>query len=182
MIDHMNAISRIALSLLAGLRSIFPCSLRGVGAIAVFSSLLTISLSACDRPAAPPQTCTPTPYDEIGPFYRPGAPERETVGTGYLLTGQVLSVSGCRPLANSRLEFWLVNPQGEYDDAHRATVHADSQGRYRFTCNRPTDYRDRLPHIHIMVTAPGHEQLITQHYPATGAAEATFNLVLAPVP
>ncbi len=148
----------------------------------VFTCLLAIPLCACNRPADPPQTCEPTPYDEIGPFYRPGAPVRDTVGTGYLLSGQVLSVTGCTPLANSRLEFWLVNPQGEYDDAHRATVHADGKGFYRFTSNRPTDYVGRLPHIHIMVTAPGHEQLITQHYPQAGATESTFNLVLKPLP
>jgi len=98
------------------------------------------------------------------------------------LSGQVLSVTGCRPLPNSRLEFWLVNPKGEYDDAHRATVYADDLGFYRFESNRPTDYVGRLPHIHMMVSAAGHEQLITQHYPQADQTAAEFTLVLSPLP
>ena len=143
---------------------------------------LLISLTACQGQSAPPADCQPTPYDEIGPFYRPGAPVRDTVGKGYLLRGQVLSVSGCKALADSRLEFWLVGPDGQYDDAHRATVYADSRGYYRFESNRPTDYESRLPHIHMMVFAKGHEQLITQHYPQADQTEAKFNLVLVPLP
>jgi protocatechuate 3,4-dioxygenase beta subunit len=136
-------------------------------------------LSGCsEQPTEARSDCRPTPYDEIGPFYRPNAPVREAVGEGYLLTGAVLSAGDCRPLPGARIEFWLVNPQGQYDDAHRATVFADSQGRYRFQCNRPTDYVGRKPHIHIMVTADGHEQLITQHYPRENTAEAVFDLVL----
>jgi protocatechuate 3,4-dioxygenase beta subunit len=126
--------------------------------------------------------CQPTQYDEIGPFYRPNAPERRAVGKGYLLTGTVLSAGDCRPLARARIEFWLVNPQGTYDDDHRATVHADRQGRYRFESNRPTDYVGRKPHIHIMVSAAGHEQLITQHYPRENSEEGVFDLVLVPEP
>ena len=138
-------------------------------------------LTGCDKQSLPEENCEPTPYDEIGPFYRPDAPVRSKVGSGYVLRGRVLSTKGCQPLANSRVEFWLVNPKGEYDDAHRATVYADKKGYYDFECNRPTDYVGREPHIHMMVQAKGHEQLITQHYPKTGESEAKFNLILEPV-
>ena len=37
-------------------------------------------------------TCSPTPWDKIGPFYRPNAPERTSIGKGYLLRGTVRSV------------------------------------------------------------------------------------------
>ena len=148
----------------------------------VFSRLallvLFLVLGCSEQATGAGKDCRPTPYDEIGPFYRPNAPVREAVGEGYLLTGMVLSAGDCRPLPKARIEFWLVNPQGQYDDAHRATVFADSQGRYRFRSNRPTDYINRRPHIHIMVTAEGYEQLITQHYPRENAAEAVFDLVL----
>lgn len=148
-----------------------------------FVVLLLASLSACeDKPSSHPQKCVPTPHDEIGPFYRPGAPVRGGVGTGYVLQGQILSANACQPLANSRLEFWLVNPQGEYDDAHRATVFADSKGFYRFESNVPTDYVGRLPHIHMLINAEGHEQLITQHYPRQSDTQAEFTLVLSPLP
>jgi len=145
------------------------------------SSILFVTLVAIPHQAAHAEECMPTPFDEIGPFYRPEAPLRSQVGTGYLLSGQVRSAQGCKPLPNSRIEFWLVNPQGEYDDSHRATVHADRNGRYRFESNRPSDYVGRLPHIHMMVTAAGHEQLITQHYPKAGEHEAVFDLVLVPL-
>jgi len=124
--------------------------------------------------------CRPTKSDALGPFYQPNAPVRQSVGEGYVLTGTVMSVGDCRPLPKARIEFWLVNPQGEYDDAHRATLFADDQGRYRFESNRPTGYSRRPPHIHIMVTAEGHEQLITQHYPQENATEAVFDLILVP--
>lgn len=139
---------------------------------------LLLVLACSEQATGAGKDCRPTPFDEIGPFYRPNAPVRETVGEGYLLTGTVLSAGDCRPLPKARIEFWLVNPQGQYDDAHRATVFADPQGRYRFQSNRPIDYVNRRPHIHIMVTAEGHEQLITQHYPRENTAEAVFDLVL----
>ena len=127
------------------------------------------------------KTCTPTPYDEIGPFYRPDAPIRMSVGKGYVLSGKVLSLDGCTPLPKSKIEFWLVNPKGEYDDAHRATVYTDKKGKYRFECNRPPVYIGRLPHIHMKITAGGHEDLITQHYPKENKKKDVFNIVLEPL-
>lgn len=142
--------------------------------------LMFLGAGACSDRRDPPASCTVTPYDELGPFYRPGAPLRDKVGSGYRLSGRVLSVQGCRPLSGSRIEIWLVNPQGEYDDAHRATLISDRRGFYRFESNRPTDYVGRLPHIHIMVSAEGHRQLITQHYPGQGEVAGKFDLVLEP--
>ncbi|MBU0674521.1 MAG: intradiol ring-cleavage dioxygenase [Proteobacteria bacterium] len=144
--------------------------------------LIGLVLTGCnERRSAERTDCLPTPYDEIGPFYRPGAPVRQAVGKGYVLSGMVLSTDDCRLLPGARLEFWLVNPQGEYDDAHRATVYADRKGWYHFESNRPIDYVGRLPHIHMMVTADGQEQLITQHYPTGKTSGAVFDLVLVPV-
>jgi len=143
---------------------------------------LFLLLPACDREApAPRNGCQPTQYEEIGPFYRPDAPVRSRVGRGYELNGTVLSAGDCLPIPKAKIELWLVNPKGEYDDAHRATVFADRKGRYRFESNRPTEYVGRKPHIHIMVTAEGYEQLITQHYPRKGDSEGVFDLVLVPV-
>lgn len=148
--------------------------------IRIFLICLLFAGVACDARQSPPQNCEPTPHDEIGPFYRTGAPVRSRVGTGYLLKGRVLSVKGCEPLGGSRLEFWLVNPRGQYDDDHRATVYADRQGFYRFESHRPPGYLGRPPHIHIMVTTAGHEPLITQHYPHPDQGKAELNLVLEP--
>jgi protocatechuate 3,4-dioxygenase beta subunit len=84
----------------------------------------------------------------------------------------------CRALARARIELWLVNEQGEYDDAHRATVFSRRTGRYRFESNRPVGYAGRPPHIHVRVTARGFRTLVTQHYPRGTRQGATFNLVL----
>lgn len=124
--------------------------------------------------------CSPTPWDEIGPFYRPNAPVRSSIGTGYLLSGTVRSADGCRPLHNARIEIWQVGPAGAYDDAHRATLFSDHAGRYRLETSYPPPYGPRPSHIHILVDAKGFEGLITQHYPKKGKKRATFNIVLEP--
>ncbi|MCK4794365.1 MAG: hypothetical protein KAV87_62130 [Desulfobacteraceae bacterium] len=147
--------------------------------LALGALILILALACQDQPANNVGDCQPTAYDEIGPFYRPNAPLRSTVGKGYLLEGRVRSVSGCQPLPRATIEFWLVNEQGEYDKDHRATVIADRQGRYQFESNRPSDYVGRLPHIHIRVAGQGHETLITQHYPEKGKATARFDMFLA---
>jgi protocatechuate 3,4-dioxygenase beta subunit len=125
-------------------------------------------------------TCSPTPWDEIGPFYRPNAPERTSIGKGYLLSGTVRSADDCRPLHNVRIEIWQVGPDGTYDDAHRATLFSDRAGRYRLQTSVPPPYGRRPSHIHILVDAKGFEGLITQHYPKKGKKRATFDLVLEP--
>ncbi len=122
--------------------------------------------------------CRPTPADSLGPFYEPGAPVRAKVGSGYVLTGTVRSAKTCRPIARAKLELWLVNPRGVYDDAHRATLRASQAGRYRFESNRPVPYAGRPPHIHIRVSARGFATLVTQHYPRAGESRARFDLVI----
>ena len=114
----------------------------------------------------------------LGPFYEPGAPVRTSVGSGYVLSGAVLGAEECKPIPKARIEFWLANPRGEYDDAHRATVFAGQRGEYRFESNVPVSYGGRPPHIHVRVTAPGYEELVTQHYPEPGQRKANFDLVL----
>lgn len=125
-------------------------------------------------------TCTPTPPDQLGPFYRPGAPARSSVGKGYTLTGTVRSAKDCAPIQGATIELWLTGPDGTYDDAHRATVLADAQGAYRFESNPPPPYFGRPPHIHVRVSAEGFDTLVTQHYPEQGTREAVFELVLVP--
>jgi catechol 1,2-dioxygenase len=128
--------------------------------------------------AGGPVNCKPTQPDMLGPFYEPGAPVRTSVGSGYVLSGAVLAAEDCKPIRNARIEFWLANPSGEYDDAHRATVFTGERGGYRFESNVPVSYSGRPPHIHVRVTAPGFEELVTQHYPKRGQRKANFDLVL----
>lgn len=124
-----------------------------------------------------PANCKPTQPDMLGPFYEPGAPARTIVGNGYVLSGRVLAAAECKPIPNAKIEFWLANPRGDYDDAHRATVFADQKGMYRFESNVPVSYGGRPPHIHVRVRAPGYDELVTQHYPERGQRKANFDLV-----
>ncbi len=124
--------------------------------------------------------CIPTPTDMMGPFYEPGAPVRNAVGSGYLMTGTVKSAADCSPVPEAEIEFWLTGPHGRYDDAHRATLFADGSGNYRFRSNYPTAYGFRPPHIHIRVTANGFAPLVTQHYPEENATRGKLDLVLRP--
>jgi protocatechuate 3,4-dioxygenase beta subunit len=115
----------------------------------------------------------------LGPFYEPGAPVRSSVGKGHVLRGTVRSAADCSAIPGARVELWLTGPHG-YDDAHRATVIADAEGRYLFESELPRPYERRPPHIHVRVAHPGYQTLVTQHYPAQGQAEGRFDLVLRP--
>jgi len=150
--------------------------LRRTQVILLFLACLAL-LAGCRQAEG---DCPPTPEDEMGPFYRPGAPLRDSIGEGYLLSGTVRSARGCQPIAGATIEFWLAGPEGRYGDEWRATVHSDAQGHYRFSSIPPGLYPGRVPHIHLRVSASGFAPLVTQHYPAEGAREAVFDLVLIP--
>lgn len=147
-----------------------------ISKITMLGFLFLIALSSSSHAAE----CNPTEPDMSGPFYKPNAPVRSSVGKGYVLQGTVRSSKGCIPVSKATIEFWLAGPDGEYDDAHRATVIADASGSYRFESNRPQPYAGRPPHIHIRVSAPGFKTLVTQQYPEAGKTSAVFDLVLIP--
>lgn len=124
--------------------------------------------------------CPPTQRDGLGPFYKPDAPMRSKVGTGYVLQGVVRTADTCQPVPGALVEVWMAGPDGRYQDAYRARLKAEKTGHYRFESHIPVGYYGRPPHIHIRVTAAGHRVLVTQHYPPAGQHEATFDLVLRP--
>lgn len=141
--------------------------------------LRTLSVATTAAGASPEYRCTPTRPDAEGPFYKAGAPVRNKIGEGYLM-GEVKSAADCAPIAEAKIELWMTGPDGRYDDRWRATFFSREDGRYFFESHFPGRYDSRPPHIHLSVTAPGFAELITQHYPVQGTAEAVFNLVLIP--
>jgi protocatechuate 3,4-dioxygenase beta subunit len=151
---------------------------RRAAVVAIVSLALGGAAVPPARAVAAP-TCPPTPADMLGPFYEPNAPVRSSVGKGHVLRGTVRSSADCRPIPGARVELWLAGPNG-YDDDHRATVIADAEGRYQFESELPGPFERRPPHIHVRVAHPGFRTLVTQHYPARGEAEGTFELVLSP--
>jgi uncharacterized protein (DUF2141 family) len=146
-------------------------------AIALY--LIFVLLSMVSISPAAEAACEPTKPDALGPFYKPGAPERSKVGEGYVLSG-VVRGTDCSPIAGAGVELWLAGPDGRYDDLHRATVISDASGAYSLESNFPPAYMRRPPHIHIRVSAPGFDALVTQHYPVKGTSQGTMDLVLVP--
>jgi protocatechuate 3,4-dioxygenase beta subunit len=124
--------------------------------------------------------CPPTPPDADGPFYRPNAPVRNSIGSGYGLTGVVKSAVDCTRIGNAKIEIWMAGPDGVYGDAWRATLFSRTNGRYYFSSHFPGPYGSRPPHIHLIANAPGFQELITQHYMQPGQQGAVFDLVLIP--
>jgi len=150
--------------------------------IACFAATVCLlpALDAVPGSAAERFRCEPTPWDEIGPFYRQGAPLRSKIGTGYLLHGVVRSARDCSPIAGARIEVWHVGADGQYDEDHRATLYSDAKGGYRLETDFPPAYGRGRSHIHIVVDVKGFDGVITQHYPAKGTKKARFDLVLVP--
>ena len=122
--------------------------------------------------------CTPTPPDAMGPFYKPNAPLRDSVGKGYNLNGRVMSSRDCSPVPQAQIELWMAGPDGDYRDDYRATVMPDESGEYRFESHSPPSYLSRPPHIHVRVTADGFKTLVTQHYPEAGTKKGEMDLIL----
>jgi protocatechuate 3,4-dioxygenase beta subunit len=108
------------------------------------------------------------------------APVRSSVGEGHILTGVVRSTEGCAPVVNAKIIFWLANPDGRYDEDHRATVFTDEQGAYTFESNFPGEYENVRPHIHLYVEAEGYRAIETEYLPERGQTEGIFDITLRP--
>jgi len=134
----------------------------------------------CGDVVAQQGQCPPTAEDEMGPFYRPGAPYRTSVGQGYLLIGTVRSTVDCTPLPAALIELWMTGPDGQYGDAWRASLFTGRDGRYHFESPPPTAFGSRRPHIHMRISAEGYQPLVTQHYPQAGSGLGQFDINLVP--
>lgn len=118
----------------------------------------------------------PTPPNDLGPFYKAGAPRINKLsrpgdrGLPLAVSGTVFDTGGS-PLPSAALEIWQTDPFGQYDNAgfhYRARFSAGQGGEYSFETNMPGHYPRRVcQHIHYKVSAPGHKTLITQLYFAT---------------
>lgn len=157
--------------------------------------------------------CRATPRDALGPFYKRDAPAQEDLCAGgsggerkLSVTGRVLGMPDCAPLAGAVVEVWQADEKGHYSDVGskpddprcllRARVTSDREGRYRYTTVFPGDYPGRPRHIHYRVSCDGYATLVTQLYfdrrgrvpeaqivsiarDAEGVAQAQFDITLA---
>ena len=143
-------------------------------AVAVAAGLALVVPGA---PAA--ERCRPTESDVAGPFQQGlKAPRRATIGKGHVLVGRVLRAPDCMPLAGIRVILWQAGKQG-YGPRGRASVVTDRSGRFRFEGPVPGSY-GREPHIHIGISHPAYEELLTRYAVRPGAKRGRITLVLAP--
>ena len=142
---------------------------------------LGVAMVAAPALATSPPALPLTPENELGPFYKRGAPTSANLvvpgeaGLPLVVSGKVLDPGG-KPLSGAILEVWHADGRGVYDLAgyrYRASIVAGSDGSYRFLTLMPGHYPERVAqHIHYRVSAPGRKVLVTQLYFATDPAFA----------
>jgi catechol 1,2-dioxygenase len=120
-----------------------------------------------------------TTSDILGPFYRPNSPVRSNLVVKNM-PGQLIELSGtirkqdCKtPHQKAKIELWHCSSTGVYDNSsseflYRGTIYSDENGHYSFKTILPCPYDAggfmRPAHFHMMITAEGHQSLITQLY------------------
>jgi protocatechuate 3,4-dioxygenase beta subunit len=128
---------------------------------------------AASEPTLIPCPAKLTSANQEGPYYSPGSPEKTSLieagmpGVPIQITGRVFDQE-CEPVPGAKLDFWLADINGEYDNAGftlRGHLFSDEDGNYTLQSIEPTAYTGRPPHIHVKVFAPdGRELLTTQMY------------------
>jgi len=144
-------------------------------ALLAFLSLVFGLISAGFAAAA----CTATQGEILDANYKPQAPKRASVGSGYVLTGTVRASGDCQPIGGATVELWLAGPDG-YSDNYTGTVVADKSGHYRFQSPFPSASTGRPPHIHMRIAADGFLPIQTEWMPRQGTATGLFDIVLEP--
>lgn len=126
---------------------------------------------------------SPTTTDILGPFYRPGAPMRSNLrmpgsgGQPIVLKGVILKEDGKSPVPHALVEIWHCDEKEVYDNTtddyrYRGAQRTSAHGKYSFQSILPVPYQAtpgnesswRPAHIHMRVSVPREQDLITQIY------------------
>lgn len=125
---------------------------------------------------------TPTTTDLLGPYYRPGAPERININSkGYSgrlfhISGTICKSDGKTPFKDAVIEIWQCDENMAYDNLsdqynYRGKQKTGADGKYHFIGMHPIPYPVvkgsplwRPAHIHLLVSGSGQQDLITQVY------------------
>ena len=126
---------------------------------------------------------TPTTTDILGPFYRPGSPIRTSLrlpnsnGTPIVFKGYIFKENGKTPINNALVEIWHCDENEVYDNTsdeykYRGGQRTKADGKYEFKSILPVPYKAdqkdesswRPAHIHMRVSVPNQQDLITQIY------------------
>ena len=135
-------------------------------------------MSSCEdeTPDTDPDNCLTTD-DILGPYYKAGAPVGENIiptdveTDPLIIEGNVFSHCD-DALANAEVEIWNADEEGVYDTSEayifRGKSITKTDGSYRFKTIIPGRYLNgsvyRPSHIHFRITAPGHQELVSQIY------------------
>ena len=136
-------------------------------------ALASVAAACCKSAAgAEGARLPPTGETDIGIYYAPDAPELRNLwqegdpGERLLLRGRVLTTSGL-PVADAQVELWHADGNGEvHPDRYRTRLRTGANGGFGVTTAMP-GYIPGAPgvwgarHIHVRVTHPEHEQLIS---------------------
>jgi len=149
---------------------------KGLGSLAILSASPILGRAEVPPEQRETQHRRPTPPNEIGPFYKKGAPKTAMLrspgdpGMPLMVRGQVFNTRG-DALPNAVIEVWQADHLGHYDldgYRYRAQLPVDAAGGYQFDSVLPGHYPDRVcQRIHYLVLAPGYKPLVTQLYFAT---------------
>ena len=129
-------------------------------------------------PEPRPRNCEATESNPGGTNnYIPDAPEADSLGGGFEITGLVRSAAGCRPLEGVRVQVWLATESGGEQD-NRATVRTGEDGRYRIETD-PTVPQFGEPNIHVGHSSDAWEDVFIRRVVDLDDRRATVNLTLA---
>jgi catechol 1,2-dioxygenase len=140
-----------------------------------------------------------TTTDILGPFYRPGAPLRNNLrlpgssGAPVVLKGIIFKEDGKTTINNAFVEIWHCDEHEVYDNAsddynYRGAQKTKADGKYEFKSILPVPYKAnpaneaswRPAHIHMRVSVPNQQDLITQIYFKGGKYVETDTWASAP--
>lgn len=125
-----------------------------------------------------PRNCEATQSNPGGTNnYLPDAPERESLGSGFVITGLVRSAAGCRPLEDVRVQVWLATESGG-EQANRASVRTGADGRYRIETD-PTVPQFGEPNIHVGYDDDAYRAVFIRRVVDLDDERAVVNLTLA---
>jgi len=130
------------------------------------------------------QDCNLTTDDIMGPYFVEDAPIRMVIahadepGQRLYISGRILQNDCETPITGAMLEVWQANDAGCYsinldcntgnpgdDDFNlRGKMFSNANGQYAFETILPGNYANRPMHIHIKITTPDGEILVSQIY------------------
>ena len=132
---------------------------------------------AASRPARRPN-CEATESNPGGTNnYIPDAPAVESLGQGFVITGLVRSVQGCRPLDGVRVQVWLATETGTEQD-NRASVRTGEDGRYRIETAKTVPQFGE-PNIHVGYDDGSYREVFIRRVVDLDDRRAVVNLTLA---